>query len=64
MEQIREMDLIRPKEATKMLGVNRNYLLLWAKAGGITVVKTLGGHNRYVRAEIEAMRKPKTVISQ
>lgn len=54
-------ELMKPGEAAEMLLVDVKTLSRWAQAGTIRSVKTPGvsvrsyGHNRYFRAEIEAL---------
>ena len=48
-----EQELISPAQAAKMLGVSITTLRNWEKAGKIKCIKTLGGHRRYKRSEIE-----------
>ena len=45
-------ELISPNKAATLLGVNTNTLRNWEEAGKITAIKTLGGHRRYMLAEI------------
>lgn len=49
-----QMDLMTPAEAASVFGVDPKSLARWAKAGRLTVRMTLGGHRRYLRAEVEA----------
>lgn len=47
--------LIRPGAAAEILHVDRGTLLIHAKAGRVTRVRTLGGHGRYWEDEIRAL---------
>lgn len=47
---------ITPREAAEILGVSGRTLFRYAQEGRLTVRRTLGGHRRYDRAEIEALR--------
>lgn len=58
MPDHREPDLLRPKEVARMFRVDPKTVNKWALAGRLTCVRTLGGHRRYRRTEIEALLKP------
>lgn len=47
-------ELLTPGEVAELFRVNAKTVTRWARAGKISVVRTLGGHRRYRRAEIEA----------
>jgi excisionase family DNA binding protein len=49
-------DLISPRQAADRLGVSVKTLRAWANAGRLAKVRTLGGHNRYRRVDIEVIR--------
>lgn len=49
------LDLITPAEAAAMFGVDRKTIGRWADAGRLRAYRTLGGHRRYVRAEVAAL---------
>ena len=56
-------DLLTPAEVAEMFRVNVKSVGRWAKSGKLTSVRTLGGHRRFHRAEIEALlrgEEPKT----
>jgi excisionase family DNA binding protein len=38
-----------------MFAVNPKTVTRWAKAGKLTAIRTLGGHRRYRREEVEAL---------
>ncbi len=44
-------------EAALRLGVSVDTLRRWTEAGDVPVVRTLGGHRRYLTSEIEALTK-------
>ena len=46
--------LMTPGEVADVFGVDPKTVARWAKAGRLTVQRTLGGHRRYLRSEIEA----------
>jgi len=51
------MELLAPYEASRLLGVTASTLRRWAAAGHIRAVQTPGGHHRYVRADLVALRR-------
>lgn len=51
-----------PEEASRVLGVTRQTLTRWARTGRITAMRTLGGHHRYSRAEIDRVAKMSTPL--
>lgn len=44
--------LIKPKQASKLLGVSPQTLIDWEKKGFLKSVKTFGGHRRFFEKEI------------
>ncbi len=52
-------ELMRPKEAAKILCVSTSCLRKWANQGKLTVVKTFGNQRRFKLSEIEEMLKRK-----
>ncbi len=57
IEQKREIEMVRPAEAARVLGVSPYTLSAWADRGLIRVVTLPTGHRRYFRQEIEALAK-------
>ena len=55
MSAVDAQDLLTPAEVAALFRVNAKTVTRWARAGKITTVRTLGGHRRYRRAEIEAL---------
>lgn len=49
------MELIKPTDAAKLVGVSYPTLKQWIYQGKIRSVKTAGGHHRIPRAEIERL---------
>lgn len=49
--------LLTPGEAAAMFRVDAKTVGRWADAGRLTFVRTLGGHRRYRRDEIEKLIK-------
>ena len=47
-------DLLTPAEVAELFRVNPKTVRRWAQAGKVSVVRTLGGHRRFRRSEIEA----------
>lgn len=48
-------DLITPREVAALFCVNPKTVTRWAVAGRLTAYRTLGGHRRFSRAEIERL---------
>jgi len=46
-------DLLTPGEVAALFRVDPKTVTRWAKAGHLRSVRTLGGHRRYYRSEIE-----------
>ena len=47
--------LMRPVEVAALFAVGTRAVRLWAEAGRLTTVLTLGGNRRYLRAEVERL---------
>ena len=47
--------LLTPKEVAQRFHVNPKTVTRWAKAGKLTAIRTLGGHRRYRRSEVQAL---------
>ena len=45
--------LMTPEEVAWAFGVRRTTVTHWADAGKLRTIRTLGGHRRYFRAEVE-----------
>jgi excisionase family DNA binding protein len=45
--------LLTPAEVARIFRVNPKTVTRWARSGKISAVRTLGGHRRYYRSEIE-----------
>ena len=54
--------MMRPGEVARLFDVDTKTVCKWANAGNLTVVKTLGGHRRYMRAEVMALRNAKVTL--
>jgi len=46
-------ELLTPAEVARMFRVSPKTVTRWATAGKITAVRTLGGHRRFYRSEID-----------
>lgn len=60
VEQPSQPDLLTPAEVAALFRVNPKTVTRWAAAGRLSSVRTLGGHRRYRRAEIEAHLRGET----
>ena len=49
----RRDDLLTPAEVASIFKVDPKTVTRWAKAGKLTSFRTMGGHRRYQRGEIE-----------
>jgi excisionase family DNA binding protein len=47
--------LLTPAEVAKLFRVDPKTVTRWAKAGKLTAIRTLGGHRRYRRSEVELL---------
>jgi excisionase family DNA binding protein len=47
--------LLTPAEVAKMFRVDPKTVTRWAKAGKLTAVRTLGGHRRYRKSEVQKL---------
>lgn len=50
-------DLLRPREVSALLGVRTATVARWAREGLLKAVATPGGHRRYRRGEVLALRE-------
>jgi len=50
-----ETALLTPAEVAHAFRVDSKTVVRWAKAGKLTSFRTLGGHRRYRRDEVEAL---------
>jgi excisionase family DNA binding protein len=49
------IDLLTPRQAAEVLGVNTNTLARWVRDGRIPALTTPGGHRRYRRTDIRTL---------
>ena len=47
--------LLTPADVAKLFRVDPKTVTRWAKAGKLTAIRTLGGHRRYRRSEVESL---------
>ena len=47
--------LLTPAEVAKLFRVDPKTVTRWAKAGKLTAIRTLGGHRRYRRSEVQGL---------
>jgi excisionase family DNA binding protein len=48
-------DYLTPAEVARAFSVDPKTVTRWAKAGRLSCIRTLGGHRRFDRAEVEAL---------
>ncbi|HLV03347.1 BldC family transcriptional regulator [uncultured Georgenia sp.] len=54
-EKSRDDTLLTPGEVAARFRVDPKTVTRWANAGKLTAVRTLGGHRRYRRSEVEEL---------
>ena len=47
--------LLTPAEVAALFRVDPKTVTRWAKAGKLTAIRTLGGHRRYRKSEVNAL---------
>ena len=47
--------LLTPAEVAKFFRVDPKTVTRWAKAGKLTAIRTLGGHRRYRKSEVQSL---------
>jgi excisionase family DNA binding protein len=57
MEDNEKMELLTPHEVAGLFRVDPKTVTRWSKAGKIRSIRTLGGHRRYYKHEIDALLK-------
>jgi excisionase family DNA binding protein len=48
--------LLKPAQVAALFNVDPKTVSVWADAGKLTVIRTLGGHRRFRKAEVLALR--------
>ena len=48
--------LLTPSEVASLFRVDPKTVTRWAKAGKLTSIRTLGGHRRYRKSEVDDLR--------
>lgn len=48
-------ELLTPAEVAHLFRVDAKTVTRWARAGKLSAIKTLGGHRRYRRTEVERL---------
>ena len=48
--------LLTPREVADLCGVDPKTVPRWAKAGKLTSIRTLGGHRRFRKSEVDDLR--------
>ena len=48
--------LLTPREVAELFGVDPKTVTRWAKAGKLTSIRTLGGHRRFRKSEVDDLR--------
>lgn len=57
-------DLLRPGEVAAMFGVGTAEVARWTNEGRLTCIRTLGGHRRFRRAQVEALLRALTTAAK
>jgi len=54
--------LLTPAEVATIFRVDPKTVTRWAKAGKLTAIRTLGGHRRYRKTEVQKLLEANTLI--
>jgi MerR family transcriptional regulator, light-induced transcriptional regulator len=57
-------DLLSTRQAASLLGVGASSVKRWADEGLLPCVKTIGGHRRFLRSAVLALRQPGLVTTE
>ncbi len=57
-------ELLTPGEVAVLFRVDTKTVTRWARAGKISAVRTLGGHRRFRRAEIESVLRSEEALGR
>jgi excisionase family DNA binding protein len=56
LKQVPESEvLLKPAEVAKLFRVDPKTVTRWAKSGKLTAIRTLGGHRRYRKSEVDSL---------
>ena len=55
-------DLLTPAEVAVLFRVNPKTVTRWARAGKLSAIRTLGGHRRFRRDEVEAVLRSEEAV--
>ncbi|HEU5159036.1 MAG TPA: BldC family transcriptional regulator [Streptosporangiaceae bacterium] len=55
MDAFEESELLTPAEVARLFGVDPKTVTRWAQAGRIGSIRTLGGHRRFFKEEVDAL---------
>lgn len=56
--------LLTPAEVANIFRVDPKTVTRWARGGKLNSIRTLGGHRRYVKSEVEALLQHSTTERQ
>lgn len=56
MDHFDSETLLKPGQVAALFNVDPKTVSSWADSGKLTVVRTLGGHRRYLQTEVLALR--------
>ena len=62
MSAAEQNKLLTPAEVAVLFRVNPKTVTRWARAGKISAIRTLGGHRRFRRDEIEAVLRSEEAL--
>ncbi len=57
-------ELLTPAEVAELFRVNPKTVTRWARSGKISAIRTLGGHRRFRRDEIEAQLRSEGAVER
>ena len=55
-------ELLTPAEVAVLFRVNPKTVTRWARAGKLSAIRTLGGHRRFRRDEVEAVLRSEEAV--
>lgn len=55
--------IMTTRQVAELFGVNAQTVIVWANAGRLPHFRTLGGHRRYLVADVEALRSSQTAAA-